>query len=53
MDRLNQLGNQVTPEQRRKIEARIAAKVRPPTGEELAQINASRERVGLPPLEPR
>ncbi len=51
--RLDQLGNQVTPEQRRMIEARIAAKVAPPTGDDLVQINASREQYGLPPMELR
>ncbi len=50
--RLDQLGNRVTSEQRRMIEARIAAKVTPPTGDDLVQINASREQYGFPPIEP-
>ena len=49
---LDDLGNQVTPEQRRKIEAQIAAKVPPATGEGLAHINVLREQSGLPPMEP-
>lgn len=48
--RLDQLANQITPEQRRKIETQIAAKVTPPTSEDIEQINASLEGYGFPPI---
>ena len=48
--RLDQLANQITPEQRRKIETQIAAKVTSPTSEDIEQINASLAGYGFPPI---